>query len=564
MRPGYRGFRPANAQSESEHAPLWYSGPMLTVFLQKHAVAALALVAAVFVALPGAPVTARAAPVCIPTAIGVPGEPGPPEWWGVVTGRKDDPRWRGSMGVGHAMDRGRFRALYAQENGTDYLYLNWEIRGDAGGVGQEFIHFGFVDPVTTTGHAFTITIPTPTATPADQAPIIPSQVQWRKKLATGVAWSALQLTDASTAPWFQNTGRYWVDCSGNCDSFTVQLRIPIDPAATVLDISGGLPLPDNFLFWYDMTVTPNGAPPVTVHHTFPEGHPFSAGNFTNPAYPSASDWAQTKIKSAVDCLPGVTLSESQIFVTHGASAEQTRTVTTENTFHAAPTNDTGGLLAGDAVTARFRIANWDQAAANATWDPVPGCDTATGSGSVGVGADFDLACTWNPDMNALCDYRPAGSPGTFSPWDVCIGPGTRSKDQWVIVDLSAGPGGSSDVFFAVASAGRDIYVLVDPTATAVDESPVLRSVLYQNVPNPFNPTTTIYFDILEPGHVTLQIFDVTGRLVRTIVDGERQGGSYGEDWDGRDSRGASMASGVYLYRLTTKGFSTTKKIVLLK
>jgi FlgD Ig-like domain len=537
---------------------------MSPVFLKKHAVAALTLVTAVFIALPGVATTVGAASVCIPGAIGVPGEPGPPEWWGVVTGRKDDPRWCGSMGVGHAMDRGRFRALYAQEGGADYLYLNWEIRGDAGGIGQEFIHFGFVDPVSTTGHAFRIAIPTPTATPTDRAPIVPGQVQWRKKLATGVVWSAPQVTDAFTAPWFQDTGRYWVSCSGNCDSFTVQLRIPIDSTATLLDISGGLPLPDNFLFWYDMMVTPNGAPPITVHHTFPEGHPFSVGNFTNPAYPSASDWAETKIMSAVDCSPGVTLSESQIFVTHGAPAEQTHTVTTENRFHAAPTNDTGGPLAGDAVTARFRIANWDQGAANATWDLMPSCGTATGSGNVTDGADFDLTCTWDPDMNALCDYRPAGSPGTLPPWDVCIGPGTKSKDQWVVVDLSAGPGGSSDVFFAVASASRDLYILVDPTATAVNESPVLRPVLYQNVPNPFNPRTEIRFDILEPGHVTLQIYDVTGRLVRTIVDGERPSGSYRVDWDGRNGRGASMASGVYVYRLITRGFSTTKRTVLLK
>lgn len=506
----------------------------------------------------------RAASVCIPDAIGVPGEPGPPEWWGVITGRKDDPRWCGSMGIGHALNRGRFRALYAREGGADYLYLNWEIRGDAGGIGQEFVHFGFVDPISTTGHAFRIAIPTPTATPADKEPIVPSLVQWRTKLATGVAWSAFQVTDGSTAPWIQDTGRYWVSCSGNCDSFTVQLRIPIDSTATLLDISSGLPLPDNFLFWYDMMVTPNGAPPVTVHHAFPEGHPFSVANFTNPAYPSASDWAETKIKSAVDCLPGVTLSDAEIFVTHGTSMEQTHTVTTENTFHVTPQNDTGMQLAGDAATARFRIANWDQMKSNATWDVVTNCGAATGSGNVVGGANFDLTCTWDPDMTTLCGYRPAGPGGTVPPWDVCIGPGAKSSEQWVVVDLSAGPGASSDVFFAVVSACREIYILVDPTATAVIESPVLLSTLYQNVPNPFNPTTTIHFDIRKPGHVTLRIYDATGGLVQTIIDDERPAGRHAVSWDGRNKRGALMATGVYFYRLSTGSFSTTKTMVLLK
>ena len=522
------------------------------------------LASAILVAFADGVVSVRAASVCVPTAAGVPGEPGPPEWWGVVTGRKDDPRWCGSAGVGHALDRGRFRMLHAQEGGTDYLYLNWEIRGDAGGIGEEFLHFGFVDPATTTGHAFRISIPTPTSTPADKEPIVPGQVQWRKKLATGVAWSALQVTDASTAPWIQDTGRYWVSCSGNCESFTVQLRVPLDPAATLLDISSGLPLPDDFLFWYDMLVTPVATPPVTVHHTFPEGHPFSIANFLNSAYPSALDWAETKIKSAVDCLPGVTLSESQIFVTHGASAEQTHTITTENTFHGTPRNDTGTQLAGDAVTARFRIANWDQAQANATWDVVTNCNAATGSGNVPDGTDFDLTCMWDPSMATLCEYRPMGPPGNDPPWDVCIGPGTKSKDQWVIADLSAGPGASSDVFFAVASACRDIYILEDPTVTAVDESQVTRTALYQNVPNPFNSATTIYFDVLSPGPVTLRVYDVTGAPVRTIIAGERPNGRYRVNWDGRNDRGVPVADGVYLYQVVTSDFSTTKKMVLLK
>jgi flagellar hook assembly protein FlgD len=88
--------------------------------------------------------------------------------------------------------------------------------------------------------------------------------------------------------------------------------------------------------------------------------------------------------------------------------------------------------------------------------------------------------------------------------------------------------------------------------------------LHQNRPNPFNPSTTISFTLPEKARATLSIYDVQGRLMRTLVD-EIFGEGYRERiWDGRDAGGSQVGSGVYFCRLTAGNKTLTKKMVLLK
>ena len=89
-------------------------------------------------------------------------------------------------------------------------------------------------------------------------------------------------------------------------------------------------------------------------------------------------------------------------------------------------------------------------------------------------------------------------------------------------------------------------------------------VLGQNFPNPFNPRTTIRFSTSRSGPVKLQVYDLRGRLVRTLVDESRPSGPYSEVWDGRDSRGAGSAAGIYFYRLEAGGQVLQEKMTLLK
>ena len=96
--------------------------------------------------------------------------------------------------------------------------------------------------------------------------------------------------------------------------------------------------------------------------------------------------------------------------------------------------------------------------------------------------------------------------------------------------------------------------------------------LAQNHPNPFNPATEISYAIptsvngvaVASTPVTLQIFDIRGRVVRSLVSARQAPGSYSARWDGRDDRGVSVSSGVYFYRLTTEHFKRTRKMMMVK
>jgi hypothetical protein len=87
--------------------------------------------------------------------------------------------------------------------------------------------------------------------------------------------------------------------------------------------------------------------------------------------------------------------------------------------------------------------------------------------------------------------------------------------------------------------------------------------LYENYPNPFNPSTTIGFSVPQAGNLTLVVYDMTGREVRTLASGSMAAGYHAVRWDGRDNRGSTVSSGVYFFRLRAgAGFVETRKMVL--
>ena len=91
------------------------------------------------------------------------------------------------------------------------------------------------------------------------------------------------------------------------------------------------------------------------------------------------------------------------------------------------------------------------------------------------------------------------------------------------------------------------------------------SALSQNYPNPFNPETTIRFDLSNEETVTLTIYDITGQVVRTLIAGRQMApGSYQEVWDGLNSDGVKVGSGLYLYQIKAGEFSAMKKMTLLQ
>jgi flagellar hook assembly protein FlgD len=84
------------------------------------------------------------------------------------------------------------------------------------------------------------------------------------------------------------------------------------------------------------------------------------------------------------------------------------------------------------------------------------------------------------------------------------------------------------------------------------------------VPNPFNPGTTIHYSVPHTGAVTVCIYDVTGRLVRTLVSDTRPTGEWTAEWNGRDDARGRVGSGVYFCRVRSGGEAVVHKLVLLR
>lgn len=98
-----------------------------------------------------------------------------------------------------------------------------------------------------------------------------------------------------------------------------------------------------------------------------------------------------------------------------------------------------------------------------------------------------------------------------------------------------------------------------------DNSEVIRDyALYPAYPNPFNPSTTIAFDLPETQHVKLEIFDISGRKVRTLVNKTVNAGRHQVNWDGHNETGMLVASGTYLYHIKAGEFTQVRKMMLLK
>jgi len=88
--------------------------------------------------------------------------------------------------------------------------------------------------------------------------------------------------------------------------------------------------------------------------------------------------------------------------------------------------------------------------------------------------------------------------------------------------------------------------------------------LSQNYPNPFNPTTKIAFALPQNSFVSLKIYDMLGREIKSLLNSEMLAGNHSIDWNGEDNNGFKVASGAYIYKITAGNFMAVKKMVLIK
>ena len=96
------------------------------------------------------------------------------------------------------------------------------------------------------------------------------------------------------------------------------------------------------------------------------------------------------------------------------------------------------------------------------------------------------------------------------------------------------------------------------------DTQIALPVLNKCYPNPFNPSTTISFILPQETQCNLSIYNVRGQKIKTIVNEIKAAGNYKVVWDGKDSNGTPVASGMYLYRLSTPKYANTNKMMLLK
>ncbi len=134
-------------------------------------------------------------------------------------------------------------------------------------------------------------------------------------------------------------------------------------------------------------------------------------------------------------------------------------------------------------------------------------------------------------------------------------------------DYTWGANSLSPPYHPNPDGGRMMFMelLLNPPV-AVDDPGLVppHNLLLQNWPNPFNPSTTIAFDLPAATSATLSIYDVRGRLVRILLEANLDAGRHSRIWNGIDQEGNGVASGIYFYRLSVSGHTESRRMLLLK
>ena len=181
-----------------------------------------------------------------------------------------------------------------------------------------------------------------------------------------------------------------------------------------------------------------------------------------------------------------------------------------------------------------------------------GSSPAVGAdGTIYVGADQLYAL--GPDGGLEWTYKTGGSVGSTP---AIASDGTIYVTSYLLEGI---PNDFSGQVHALSPANATAVANAGPPST----TPQTYN-LFQNVPNPFNPETAIRYQIPHSGPVRLAIYNPMGQRVRILVEGEQRVGLHEVSWDGRDSRGRALSSGVYLYRLEAGAHKQTRKLLLLR
>ena len=136
-------------------------------------------------------------------------------------------------------------------------------------------------------------------------------------------------------------------------------------------------------------------------------------------------------------------------------------------------------------------------------------------------------------------------------------------DDFKLIGLFT-PYGSNEGF--IGSVNFQLFALpnICPEVGIYGDQIVGLKNFIRNYPNPFNPETTIEFGIKENSNVLIEIYNIKGQKVKTLINGFREAGYHSIIWNGKDSNGKPVASGLYFYRMRTDNYQKIRKMILLK
>lgn len=199
--------------------------------------------------------------------------------------------------------------------------------------------------------------------------------------------------------------------------------------------------------------------------------------------------------------------------------------------------------------------------------PVAALTSFNGGQTVAPGSQVPITWTHGDDMGVVQVDLLLSTDGGGA-WDhvVASGPWNQSY-QWTVPALVSGSCRLKIVAHDAAGNTAEAVSAADFAingTTPAGDLPVNRVSLGQNAPNPFNPRTEIRFALPSRQPVTLRVYNVEGKLVRTLIQGPREAGAHTVVWEGDDDRGGRVASGLYFYRLGTDHGVLTRKMTLLK
>jgi hypothetical protein len=423
--------------------------------------------AALLVLLLAAGATSAHAQICFPPADGVPGSQGAPDWWSpgatpagtTTTSFLEDPRWRGALSH-DVLEYERFRVVVETSGSSQFLVMSWQVRADLNNAGDR-LYFGLWDDASSTGNVYRLTRMQDTQTAVAGATQAAGAFSGRVFAGSGpigtVAWTRAATIPPPPLPaWLTTDARVDVTCSSppstGCDRWAFRIRAPLSAAANPADTAPtGFKLTGpNFHFWYEIQ---DSAMVGSATYAFPSGIVNAhEGGIPPIVLPDPSTWKAAKFGSGAGCESDVSLQASGVWVNSSGSSTLNMT---SNEFHARPVNNTADILHNDAVTAKFRVANWGSVDfASPEWRET--CTSMAVGGNITSGNPFDLRCTWS-GFDA-CPYRAAGDP---------CGPqaGTKSSHQCILVDLSNTTGTLNTLVFSPQSVSRNMDFDVNSVLT---------------------------------------------------------------------------------------------------